>query len=78
MFVSIWRSAAVALVTLLVPAPAMAYIDPGSGSMILQGIIAAVAGGLVGFKLFWHRARTTLSRWRQSDSTESETETFDE
>ncbi len=29
------------------------YIDPGSGSYILQAIIAAVLGGLMFFKNFW-------------------------
>jgi len=31
----------------------LAYIDPGSGSMIIQIIIATVLGGLVTFKVFW-------------------------
>jgi len=31
----------------------LAYIDPGSGSMIIQIIIATVLGGLVAFKVFW-------------------------
>jgi len=32
-----------------------AYIDPGTGSIILQAIIAGVAGAAIAIKLFWHR-----------------------
>ncbi len=31
------------------------YIDPGTGSIILQAIVAAVAGLFLFFKLGWHR-----------------------
>lgn len=29
------------------------YLDPGSGSYLLQAIVAAVLGGLMFFKNFW-------------------------
>lgn len=35
--------------------PAFAYLDPGTGSAILQGLIAAVAAAAVALKLYWHR-----------------------
>ncbi|MEM7234697.1 MAG: hypothetical protein AAF517_21135 [Planctomycetota bacterium] len=41
--------------TLLFPAPAYAYLDPGTGSMILQAIVAGILGGLMAIKLFWRR-----------------------
>ncbi|MDA0662508.1 MAG: hypothetical protein O3B08_06700 [Proteobacteria bacterium] len=41
--------------------PAHAYLDPGTGSMILQGIIGAVVGGLIALKLYWARLRNFLS-----------------
>jgi hypothetical protein len=37
--------------------PAYAYLDPGTGSMILQGIIGAVVGGLIALKLYWARLK---------------------
>lgn len=41
---------------LLVAAPsAHAYLDPGSGSAILQGIIGALAAIGITLKLYWHR-----------------------
>ena len=37
--------------------PAHAYLDPASGSMILQVIVAAVAAVLITIKAFWHKIR---------------------
>jgi len=34
---------------------AHAYIDPGTGSILVQGIIAAIAAIGVTLKLYWHR-----------------------
>ena len=34
------------------------YLDPGSGSYILQVIIAAVLGGLMFFKNFWIKIKS--------------------
>ena len=35
--------------------PAHAYLDPASGSMLLQMIVGGVAGLALAVKLFWHR-----------------------
>ena len=34
-----------------------AYLDPGTGSYILQLIIGALIGGLFAVKLFWNQIR---------------------
>jgi len=31
------------------------YIDPGTGSIIIQLIIATIIGGLVAIKMFWQK-----------------------
>lgn len=51
--------AVVALV--LLPSPALAYIDPGTGSFVIQGIIAAVVGAGIAFKMFWHRIKSAIT-----------------
>ncbi|HPF69645.1 MAG TPA: hypothetical protein PLQ13_03150 [Candidatus Krumholzibacteria bacterium] len=52
----LWLALAVAaLLPTLAPAPAHAYIDPGTGSFVIQGIIAAVVGAGVALKMFWGR-----------------------
>jgi len=48
-------------VVLLAPAPAFAYIDPGTGSFVIQGIIAAVVGVGFAVKMFWRRIRAFLT-----------------
>jgi hypothetical protein len=46
----------VALVCLVIlPINAFAYLDPGTGSAILQGILGALAAIAVVLKLYWHR-----------------------
>lgn len=37
------------------PATASAYLDPGTGSMVVQVIIATVAGVLYALKIYWRR-----------------------
>jgi hypothetical protein len=52
------RAKTVALLTVLtfaVASPAQAYLDPGTGTMILQIILGGVAGILVAGKLYWTR-----------------------
>jgi hypothetical protein len=42
-----------AISQLLAPTAAHAYLDPASGSLIVQVLIATVLGVLVGFKRIW-------------------------
>lgn len=42
------------------PAPALAYLDPAAGSLILQVILGGVAGLIVLLKLYWRRLRGFL------------------
>jgi len=37
--------------------PAHAYLDPGTGSIVIQAVLAGVVGGLTFVKLFWHRVK---------------------
>ena len=48
--------AALGLVTL----PAYAYLDPGSGSLIIQSVIGALAAIGVTLKLYWHKIKLKL------------------
>jgi len=40
--------------------PAAAYLDPGSGSMLLQVLLGGVAGVAVIAKLYWGRVLSLL------------------
>ncbi|MBZ0187082.1 MAG: hypothetical protein K8F91_12615 [Candidatus Obscuribacterales bacterium] len=37
------------------PLPALAYLDPGTGSFIFQLVIGSVLAGLTTIKIFWSR-----------------------
>jgi hypothetical protein len=42
--------------------PAYAYLDPGTGSMLVQMLLGGVAGALVVGKLYWHRIKAFFGR----------------
>jgi len=46
---------------------AHAYLDPGTGSIILQGLIAALAAGAVFVKIYWYKLLTLLGIKKKSD-----------
>lgn len=48
-------ASAVVLFFLFFPGRAEAYVDPASGSYILQLILAGFLGALFALKVFWHR-----------------------
>ncbi len=43
-------------------APAYAYLDPGTGSMLVQLLLGGVAGALVIGKLYWQRLKAFFVR----------------
>lgn len=49
------------LCLLLTTGTSHAYLDPGTGSILLQGLIAGVAGGIVMMKLYWAKVKTFIS-----------------
>ncbi|MCY1454027.1 hypothetical protein D9M71_710590 [compost metagenome] len=40
---------------MFLPINAFAYLDPGTGSAMLQGILGALAAIAMVLKLYWHR-----------------------
>lgn len=63
---------AFAVLTIFGAAPAFAYLDPATGSIIVQAVIGAVAGGLLYAKLFMNKVRGLFSR--KSDAASENTE----
>ena len=53
--------ALVVVVVVGAPGAALAYIDPGTGSFIVQGIIAAVVGAGLAIKMFWSHIVSLLT-----------------
>lgn len=52
----------------VVTGPAHAYLDPGTGSILLQGLVAAIAGGLVAARLYWSKVKQFLTFAKRKDS----------
>jgi hypothetical protein len=44
--------------------PTYAYLDPGSGTLLIQGLIAGVAGGLIAFRQVFGRMLLYLKKGR--------------
>ena len=55
--------------------PAHAYLDPITGSMIIQGLVAAIAGaaGAVAIKLYWGRLKAWFGRITGKQTASEET-----
>jgi len=62
-----WRWSAVVLLA-LVAEPAFAYLDPGTGSMLLQVVLGGIAAVGVAIKLFWYKIRVAIGLSRKSDA----------
>lgn len=54
------KGAGAAAGTLLWAAPARAYLDPTTGSILLQGLLAGIAGVVVVVRLYWARLKAFL------------------
>lgn len=49
----------------------LSYIDPGTGSMLLQVIVGGVAAVAVGLKMFWGRVLEVLHIRRRDEQPEA-------
>jgi len=48
---------AIILILLIFPQGSYAYLDPGTGSYIIQIIIAGFLGGIFALKIFWKQIK---------------------
>lgn len=67
----------VVLTAMIFPIALSAYIDPGTGSYLLQLLIAAFVGISFTIKVFWKRIKRLLSR-KKEEKPEPLQETIDE
>ena len=51
----------------------LAYLDPGSGSMLLQMLLGGIAGVVVSIKMFGKRVFRTLTFWKKHDEEPAQT-----
>jgi hypothetical protein len=43
------------VVTIVTPGEALAYLDPGTGSAVIQMVVAGVMGALFVVKMYWRK-----------------------
>lgn len=48
--------------------PVFAYLDPGTGSMIVQGLLAAVAATFVGVNHYWEKLKSFFRKEKEEKS----------
>lgn len=65
------RSLFIALL-LSLSTPAWAYLDPGTGSMILQGLIAGIAVAGFTIKTYWYKLRSLFGKQEPGSLLEEE------
>ena len=46
---------------------AFAYLDPGTGSMLLQVVLGGIAAVGVAIKLYWHKLRVAIGLGRKTE-----------
>jgi hypothetical protein len=57
----------VAILFLLYMTDTEAYLDPGTGSMLLQVILGGIAAVGVAIKLYWHKLRVAFGMGKKED-----------
>lgn len=55
----------VCVVSALSPSVVLAYIDPATGSILVQGVIAAVAGTAAFLKIYWNKIKLFFKKDEQ-------------
>ena len=58
----------ITVLLLLMFTDAVAYLDPGTGSMLLQVILGGIAAGGVAIKLYWHKLRAAFGMAKKEET----------
>lgn len=50
------------ILSIFLPEKALAYLDPGTGSIILQAIIGFIAASVTAISIYWSKFKSFISR----------------
>ena len=64
----IWKLSVALLTLFIFAAPAYAYIDPGTGSLVIQMVIAGVAIAAFYLKRYWTKVKAFITRYFVKDN----------
>ena len=48
--------------------PALAYLDPGTGNMILQALIGIIAAGATAISIYWQKFKLFINKFLKKNS----------
>ena len=57
----------IALASFIITTDAYAYIDPGTGTIIIQAIVGALAAGAVTIKIYWYKLKAFFTKKKDKD-----------
>ena len=57
--------------SVLYPSSAFAYLDPGTGTIIMQAILAAITSTILFLSVFWLKVKRFLKNFFQKNKTSS-------
>lgn len=66
------------LIVIVFNKPAYAYLDPGTGSILLQGLIAAVAGAMAAGGIYWNKIKNFFSGNKVKHEQQTDDDKIDE
>ena len=49
-------------ILIIVPSKAFAYLDPGTGSIILQAILGFIAATIASISIYWAKFKSLISK----------------
>ena len=52
----------VVIIIFLYPSTSYAYLDPGTGSILLQAILGAIAAGFMVISIWWQKFKSFISK----------------
>lgn len=61
----------VAVAGMLFSTPGYAYLDPGTGSIILQGLLAGLAVAIGVVRGYWQQVKSYLAAWKSKSEVNS-------
>ena len=70
--IQLWSLTIVAVLLLLVPVSALAYLDPTTGSMLISAIVGLFASLVLAIKTYWYRIKSFFKGKPANTDTEDE------
>ena len=52
--------------------PAYAYLEPGTGSLLIQGLIGGIAMAMSFLSIYWQKVKAFFSKEKDTETTEED------